>query len=75
MTKIKLRGPLASFEKMIKFSMIVIVIATLISSIRFSNKNLKILQAKSLHQFGLDSTPVLDHNSIFARNYLRNSNY
>ena len=37
---------------MIKFSIIVIVIATLISSIRFSNKNLKILQAKSLHQWG-----------------------
>ena len=55
MTKIKLRGPLASFEKMIKFSMIVIVIATLISSIRFSNKNLKLLQAKSLHQMEPDS--------------------
>ena len=60
---------------MIKFSIIVIVIATLISSIRFSNKNLKILEAKSLHQLRLDSTPVLDYNSIFARNYLRNSNY
>ena len=55
MTKIKLREPLASFEKMIKFSMIVIVIATLISSIRFSNKNLKLLQAKSLHQMEPDS--------------------
>ena len=55
MTKIKWRGPPASFEKMIKFSMIVIVIAPLISSIRFSNKNLKLLQAKSLHQMEPDS--------------------